>query len=152
MEPLLPVQVSPELRAATRAMVERLGAWGSTHVVAADGWAPFADALGVPVDEPPSPDDAVAVGVGPIAVTIDRLRSARALGVVGFIAPAAIRRRWWQREPTVFLDPTMQLWDAGWSPLGVERIDVPAAGSTIEVVIGHARPTPERMSALDDAH
>ena len=148
MEPLLPVQVTPELRSAVAAMTGRLAAWGTPEPSIADGWSPFARALGLEeagaaVSLAPG-EPRVPVTVGPIGTTLDALEAAAATGAIGFVAPAALRRRWWQREPTVFLDPTIEVWQAGWTPLAVARIDVAGSDATIEVVVGNARPTPER--------
>ena len=101
----------------------------------------FADALNI--DSVPETDtSAVVVSIGPVATLLEQLAASADTGAVGFVMPAAFRRRFWQREPTRFLDPTRELWMADWSPLAIERIDVPGADARIEVVVGHARPTP----------
>lgn len=159
VEPLLPVQVTPELRATVDAMVERLPAGVALEVRVAAGWSPFARALGFDPSAPPDGEDMagtpVIVAVGPIALAVASFAESEASGAAGFVAPAAFRRRRWQRQPTVFLDPTMAVWAAGWTPIALDRVDVAGADATVEVVVGRARPTPVRStieaSALDDA-
>lgn len=121
------------------------GRLGAYELIVADGWEAFAGACGARSHE--SVAGAAPLIVGPVAVVIAATeRDGFGGDVIGFVMPAAIKPRFWKRDGSRYMDPTAALRGAGWSSLAIERVNVPADGGVIEVVIGNARPTPESLT------
>lgn len=148
VKPLLPGHATADVHRFVDVLRARLG---EHELVVADGWEAFAGACGARSRD--SVSGAAPLVIGPVEAVIEQLQVDGFSGqAIGFVMPAAIKPPLWKRAPARFLDPTRALWRAGWSPLAIERVDVPGDDGVIEVVIGNARPTPASVSAFDDAN
>ena len=67
----------------------------------------------------------------------------------GFVMPIAQLARPWSRQSNWRDDATLALWKAGWSPVAVDRVQVPGDGVVIEFAVGNARPTPTVETAAE---
>lgn len=134
--------VDDAFRGRVRSTIDRLG---PVALVAEPRWQPFAARLGLgPVSGPASVDAAAFVVGAPAAV----LRHARQeVGDFGFVMPVARLKKPWQRGSQWRDDATLDLWQAGWTPITIDRLLVAGEDATVEFVIGTARQTPVRTDA-----
>lgn len=127
--------VPPELQRACEIVRAEAGA---TVAVVEPAWRPFAAACGVRVG-----DETVGrrFFVGPDFAWLRDELAARGesalLDEFACAVPAAILGR-----NTEYEDPTLQLWQNGYTPVTVHRVPVDTGVGVVEVVAATVRPTP----------
>lgn len=131
--------VTPQMRTATRALIDRLGPY---VVHAGPKWVPLVEELGLGTS-----DDAAATPlvVGSPADILGHVLGATA--DFGFIVPVAQITRRWQRTPRWRDETMLDLWATGWTPVAIDRVVIAKRDAAVEFVIGNARPTPAVIEA-----
>lgn len=129
--------ITGELRTAVAATRDLLTVARSD---VAQGWESLAAALGAGAMAATNQLGDV-LAVGPVDHVLD-VAGALASGELGFVTVAERRVRPWQRENSRAHDPTLRLWQAGWSVVRVERIDVAVDDAALVYAVGIARRTP----------
>lgn len=120
---------------------------GDHHSVVAANWAPFARGCGQRCDESTEPAAAtrvVFVGTDIADVLVEAAQLAAHSDddlafEFGLVVPAGLLGR----NPLP-IDPTLQLWQNGYTPVTVHRVPVDTGHGIVEVVVATVRPTPPR--------
>ena len=141
--------ITNELRAGVLDLVDRLR---PTTYLVSPGWQQFALDVGMTQLSPSTTQDAGPVlVVGPPAAVLKHATASSAEPAeFGLVTVVAQHARPWQRATAWRDDTSLDLWDKGWSPQTVDRIDVPGLDSTIEFLVARVRRTPTVVDPASD--
>lgn len=130
--------VPPELRRACNIVRDEVGPY---RAIVEEQWQAFAHACGIRQNQSDRVGRSIFVGsnVGWLFGQLDQFQLDQFSDEFACVIPAATLGRGAKAA-----DPTLQLWQSGYTPVTVHRVPVDTGGAMIEVVAAVVRPTPPR--------